>query len=814
MKQNNDQSSWFRTKFAGLLGQSLLLFLLGACTANTPATAQPTTEPPLRETYQNPVIQVNDPDTWPDYGVGDPFVMRWNGRYYLYCSTKDGCIGIQCWTSDDLIHWQYAGLCAEEPLTMSAYAPEVVYENGFFYLYTSPAGNGHYVLKSESPTGPFLTVTENFGLSIDGDVFIDDDGSWYFYCAGSDRIMAYPMTAPDCVDASNGIAIDTDLHGWTEGSMIVKYDDTYYITYTGNHVWSLGYRINYGVSTDSPLHFTPADNNPLLLSTNPETVSGIGHSSTVLGPNLDEYYIVYHSSHTVPQRSMQIDRIFFNGTQTVVLGPTTDAQSAPAMPDICSRFETSADLEGWQTTNATLQNGSLTLAEGGSVLSQKTFDADYTAECNLLAMGGRAGILFGYTDAQNYGQALYCADTRSVLLSFTVDGATVVHEIPVTAGFGEPLRTDACLQFSIRRQAQTYTLFLNRRQLWQGESDLRGGAIGLTSVQGTAVAGFVGGTAASMQSSFQTVYKPAESLIPAITCLEPHTGVPTDSGATVLAAYEGERYSWRILTAQTGTYDLQLGYCAATDCTLSVALNGKPCGTVTLPASGGRTACVQLQNLQLDDGTGTVAVCVESGSAELTALGFHRVEAVSEQQLTWDAAPVFQDGLWYVEAGALTNLEVTPYGHVKNEQYGKYMLGSENWGDYVVEAQITPLASNASVGLCVRVSNPAGPEPGASAYQGNTYWQGYWIGLRDGEVVLEKYNYDREKLQSAPAAFQTDESCQLCVEVEQATIRVWLNQELVLTHTDSDQPFLHGMVGFLARGGTMRAQNLTVRPIR
>lgn len=317
-----------------------------------------------------------------------------------------------------------------------------------------------------------------------------------------------------------------------------------------------------------------------------------------------------------------------------------------------------------------------------------------------------------------------------------------------------------------------------------------------------------------MQSSLQTVYKPAESMIPAITCMEPHTGIRSDSGATALAAYEGERYSWRINTAQTNPYDLLIGYRTATDCTLSVTLNGKPCGTVTLPASGDQAACVQLRNLQLEAGTGTVAVCVENGSAELTALSFHRVETVSEQQLTWDTVPVFQDGLWYVEDGALTNLEITPYGHAKTDQYGKYMLGSENWGDYAVEAQITPLSSNASVGLCVRVSNPAAPEPGAASYQGNTYWQGYWIGLRDGEVVLEKYNYDREKLQSVPAAFQTDAPCQLRVEVEQATIRVWLNQELVLTHTDSDQPFLHGMVGFLARGGTMRAQNLTVMPIR
>ena len=102
------------------------------------------------EYYKNPILKVNDADTWQNYGVGDPFVMRYNGRYYLYCSTKDGQVGIQCWISDNLVDWVYSGLCATETLTKSAYAPEVTYYNGSFYMYTSPAGKGHYVLKSDS----------------------------------------------------------------------------------------------------------------------------------------------------------------------------------------------------------------------------------------------------------------------------------------------------------------------------------------------------------------------------------------------------------------------------------------------------------------------------------------------------------------------------------------------------------------------------------------------------------------------------------------------------------------------------------------
>lgn len=107
----------------------------------------------LGQTYQNPLVLDQE---WEDYGIGDPYVLRFNGKYYLYCSTKDRRIGIKAWSSDDLVNWRYEGLVTEEPVSEGAYAPEVVYWNGAFYMYTSPAGKGHYVLQSNKPTGPFV----------------------------------------------------------------------------------------------------------------------------------------------------------------------------------------------------------------------------------------------------------------------------------------------------------------------------------------------------------------------------------------------------------------------------------------------------------------------------------------------------------------------------------------------------------------------------------------------------------------------------------------------------------------------------------
>ena len=48
-------------------------------------------------TYQNPIQKHGD--------FADPFVLRFNGRYYLYCTNP----GVRCWQSDDLLHWTLIG---------------------------------------------------------------------------------------------------------------------------------------------------------------------------------------------------------------------------------------------------------------------------------------------------------------------------------------------------------------------------------------------------------------------------------------------------------------------------------------------------------------------------------------------------------------------------------------------------------------------------------------------------------------------------------------------------------------------------------
>ena len=279
------------------------------------------------KTYCNPIKKQGD--------FADPFVLRYNGRYYLYGTNPD----VRCWSSEDLVNWTMEGSTVpdSEFPGLVPFAPEVVYWNGAFYMYTSPHGFGHYVLKSDSPTGPFRKITGNVGHSIDFSIFIDDDGQWYTYWADDRGLVGCKMSSP--TEFGEEVLIGAYLYGWTEGPFIVKKDGKYHLTYTGNHFLSRGYRINTAIA-DHPLGpYRDDPYNPAIICTEGNVV-GLGHSSTVLGPDLHTHYIVYHNLNPDKTRDLNIDPVVFTPQKAYVLGPTTTPRPVPVLPQWqCQRFE-------------------------------------------------------------------------------------------------------------------------------------------------------------------------------------------------------------------------------------------------------------------------------------------------------------------------------------------------------------------------------------------------------------------------------------------------------------------------------------------
>ena len=509
-------------------------------------------------TYDNPLI--------PTYNLGDPFVMRYDGKYYLYPSTgRDTPYYVQ--VSDDLINWSDRIACVPTseipsginehgidcPIALPAYAPEVTYYNGQFVMVTSLGGTGHQFFVAESPIGPFRKVGGQWGCKIDGHIFIDNDGKWYFYSAHA-GLHGFKMLSPTEVDLSSeqqiGLVIDEGCGKWTEGPLVVYHDGTYCMSYTGNHVCHTAYRICYGTSKDNPLAFTPAKPNPLLVSTT-EVTSGIGHSSSVKAPDLDTYYIVYHTRDRM--RYLNIDRLVFNGRQMTALGPTVRSAPVPMMPDIYAQFDRQCDAEGF-TGDFSIQGGKLIMAHPGNVMAKKRLEGNrYTIELTVKNIGneGLAGAIFGYKDESNFGEALFDTTTEELLVRFTVDGKVTEHRKALVRSFDIPYSFSVLQAIQIEKTEKTFTFCVNDRLLCEYESDLDGTGVGMTAKNSGASFGYIGAIAASRGTSSKRFPKPVATqtgYLQANLCkeLDIDTGILDESEEEFVKAHAGCSYNYEI----------------------------------------------------------------------------------------------------------------------------------------------------------------------------------------------------------------------------------------------------------------------------
>ena len=128
--------------------------------------------------------------------IRDPFVMPYNGKYYLYGTrshtTWGKADGFDCYTSDDLADWEGPYEIFKRPegfwADQNYWAPECYEHNGRFYLVTTLGAEDRkkavYVMISDSPRGPFKMLSDNpltpaDWTAIDGALHFEEDGTPY-----------------------------------------------------------------------------------------------------------------------------------------------------------------------------------------------------------------------------------------------------------------------------------------------------------------------------------------------------------------------------------------------------------------------------------------------------------------------------------------------------------------------------------------------------------------------------------------------------------------------------------------------------------
>jgi xylan 1,4-beta-xylosidase len=762
---------------------------------------------PPKRTYSNPISL---PDEWGEYGLGDPFVFSYNGYYYLYVSTRDTDAGVKVWKSPDLMDWKYEGLCTEDPITTAAYAPEVRYWNGKFYMYTSPAGQGHYVLESDSPAGPFKVVTGNFGRTIDGTTFVDDDGQWYFYYAGPDGIQAAPMDDPVTV-SQQGTLTGAYMGGWTEGPTVFKRNGLYYMTYTGNHVFSNAYRVNAAVS-DSPLQgFHDAEVNPVLIRTEGKTV-GLGHNSIVTGPDLDTQYIVYHNLEgpgvVGPLRHLNIDRIVWNGNRLTVWGPTSEPQPAPELPSFFDRFERHDLGKTWKRLGEgswSVQAKEGLLADSAHkgrslILSSKTTEDDYTAEFHWQIRKAdnpqaSVGAVFSYKDDKNYGMVLFHPASGEMEAKVWHNG-----EIAASGKAKLPKGYDFTQLHLLRVEKSGRTIRLYADEMNKINLDLPstvgGGSVGYAVDNGLARFGYaafsryVGGNGA--RSAYQ-----------------PLPGVIEEAGK---ALGKGDTQRYLVNVDRSGEYSLHFRIVPGPQGVKFRLSDGdkKVTSTIEVPAGKeGQWETVSVDSAKLEAGFKRWKLEVEEGSMDFASLEVTDYTAVKTAQDDFQDKNTFgwtrYEGVWSVKQGELRASSLQP---------AKITYGEIGWTDYTFEANLTVPEPNGQNGMLVRVTEAAnGQELNQNR---NDFLRGYALNLDSAGFHLVKHNFDTVPL--ADAAYKMPapgEMVHVKVRVTGARLELYAGDSTtpLLVYTDrSERPFLNGKIGFKSVDNNSRYDDVRVYP--
>jgi len=380
------------------------------------------------EAYQNPLKMPNEAT---GAGIADPGVLRYMGKYYLYATKVGGDKGIRCWESEDLVNWVFKGFCTgDDPVFAQGHgwSPGPFYYNGKFYLYVCGIDQKHNVFESDSATGPFKCVAPDFlnVNSLDGVMFLDDDGQLYLFYAGwaGVGIQYRTCSSPTKADGENHplkacqFSAEDNGNFWTEGPTLYKHDGTYYLAYCGNDWARDSYQVRVAKGRSIP-KLTPQKTNPIIACAKGEWVAP-GCNWIITGPDLKSLWNVYHARKGgAHERRMCLDALHIDPKSGDLIcdGPTWQPTPNPAPPTWHEDFARKELGPTWQLISGIWKSGDGRLTcdaigdhKTAEMLCKSPMGKDFVAEFNL-----RLAVKPG-SAKQSYGVSICRGDAGSLLL--------------------------------------------------------------------------------------------------------------------------------------------------------------------------------------------------------------------------------------------------------------------------------------------------------------------------------------------------------------------------------------------------------------
>ncbi len=738
----------------------------------------------LAEDYCNPIPVMNDHNVKMD--AADPFVMRHNGRYYLYTT---GAEEIRVYESENLVDWQYRGWCTQNGDGHVAFAPEVFYWRGAFYMVTSPWGNGHYTLKSDSPLGPFTRVTDNYGYSIDGSLFAADDGTLHmFNLTGGRSISITEMDEDKLIPKGINRATGVTLYHWTEGPGLIRRGEWNYLTFTGNHYLSEGYRVAWASRKGDPIgRYTQRDDHTLLInSVFKDKFTGLGHSANFYGPDLDSIYTSYHC-HAPEQtggglvRWYCLDRLLTNGGALYSTGPSNFPMPVPAMPDVYG--DAQGELRDFAVT-------------GEGFLADVPAAVRFTQECNFTLTGGSMAWRMGSREGKPA-----CITTDGRTIAFTVDGGTIAEAAVPELGEMGRLHT-----LRVECTPDILYVYIDAMRLLTVESPaVTADAIGAITGENVTYS-FLAHTAKALGDSDDTAVKAIPGRFAAVHAVNSAdlTAFPVGDMEEEAVLLGDAAYNVRIAAAGAYCFDLTVRREDAGK-TIALALDGEGLAEAVIPAIDAEDEFVTFTTapIELPQGDHILTLSGEDAAAlNVTAFAHAAMPAQAWNLAEGERKGIITLGGFKLEDGVL---QVGVSG-------GFALIGDEGCTDYELRATVElPKGGSGFCGMVLHATDVSvHPDQVAeSAF-------GYAVALTNTGLTIRRLNYgqvgDQHKVKVD--GWRERESATLTVRVQNNTLRIYLDDgaEPIFTLREA-LPYTHGLCGFYSTGKPLRVTDVSVRPL-
>lgn len=823
-----------------------------------PATRTPTDANEIAYTinaddygYYNNYVEFYDGDG-DVYDIGDPFVFRFDGKYYLYTSLngdKKKTGKIPCWSSENLVDWQWEGWAydpkssSESSETYIAFAPEVVYYKGWFYMCESRRGQGHYFFRSDKPQGPYTKISENLGMGIDGSFHLASGGKLYFLSAENvyaNRVCWFEIDfieengEPKVVVDPTAYHIIDDAYesGWTEGPGVFARNGYEYLTYAANHVDAPQYRVAYSYAKNA-IVFGDAENlnspwdNVTLVSTgidNPAVPGyasktgntavtdyrGLGHSSNVVGPNLDSIYTAYHNAgrinyrnendNTGGTRKFNVTQYFTNEGYLLTNGLGNYTRTKPEMPDYSASASALSDGKSTESTGNVftaeisfrLTDGAAEVVAGGSTVA--------ISGSNLTVKKGSESLAHGTVPTSTNPDAIHTvkvingASKAEIYFDNVLAAKTSVSLGAGKIGYGAGARGTSLMFTNDAFGTSDFDAVKDLTGSFPAFAYLKGENRGFSLSKGKLNANGV------RQGEKETTKSVAGAKIANSLSTEKTGNVPVT--ATVLSRGDWVKYLVNAPAADTYALNALIGKESA-GCTFEIIVDNETISKFVVPvaAAFGDSDYANLSIGSFDCGAGLHTLKIRVYDGTLAVANFSTVKGGKGANLTNTLKKDETSSSPFVRKMG-KNSSYTANGLILNPTDDKtlFLTGEKGAANFEMNVNVSVVQSGRG-GIMFRM-NDFGYAT-AKAQQLN--WRGYYLDINENAVTLTKDGHTKsEKLffGRPTASLKGGAVVKVTVRAENDNITISMNDNVLVSHFDPEA-YLSGYIGLYSEKGAM-----------